>query len=141
MCSCILSLQHANYYIFLTQVSIFLIIIVYYTFQEKRVDKATLEMDPEYPLKYFDDVATDLCTSEKTYMIQEKSRTLQYIIWNVCGRSRFYSKQALRFVGRPEPVVKYHSRAGKIHSYYVPYIPSITPTTQFLCHCIIPAKK
>lgn len=33
-------------------------------FQEKRVDKATLEMEPEYPARYFDDLATDLCTRE-----------------------------------------------------------------------------
>lgn len=32
--------------------------------QEKRVDKATLEMEPEYPPRYFDDLAKDLCTSE-----------------------------------------------------------------------------
>lgn len=34
------------------------------TRQEKRVDKATLEMEPEYPARYFDDLATDLCTSK-----------------------------------------------------------------------------
>lgn len=33
--------------------------------QEKRVDKATLEMEPEYPARYFDDLATDLCTSKR----------------------------------------------------------------------------
>lgn len=32
--------------------------------QEKRVDKATLEMEPEYPARYFDALAIDLCTSE-----------------------------------------------------------------------------
>ena len=32
--------------------------------QEKRVDKATLEMEPEYPPKYFDDQAADLCSRE-----------------------------------------------------------------------------
>lgn len=35
-----------------------------FVFQEKRVDKATLEMEPEYPSKYFDDLAADLCTSK-----------------------------------------------------------------------------
>ena len=34
--------------------------------QEKRVDKATLEMEPEYPPRYFDDLAKDLCTSKGT---------------------------------------------------------------------------
>lgn len=28
------------------------------------MDKATLEMEPEYPARYFDDLATDLCTSK-----------------------------------------------------------------------------
>ncbi|CAM9787876.1 unnamed protein product, partial [Ectocarpus fasciculatus] len=30
--------------------------------KEKRVDKATLEMEPEYPPRYFDALAIDLCT-------------------------------------------------------------------------------
>ncbi|CAM9394267.1 unnamed protein product, partial [Hapterophycus canaliculatus] len=30
--------------------------------KEKRVDKATLEMEPEYPVRYFDALAKDLCT-------------------------------------------------------------------------------
>ncbi|CBJ26581.1 G protein-coupled receptor kinase G protein-coupled receptor kinase 2 [Ectocarpus siliculosus] len=30
--------------------------------KEKRVDKATLEMEPEYPPRYFDSLAIDLCT-------------------------------------------------------------------------------
>lgn len=37
--------------------------------QEKRVDKATLEMEPEYPAKYFDDLAADLCASERTFCL------------------------------------------------------------------------
>lgn len=36
-----------------------------YGSQEKRVDKATLEMEPEYPPKYFDDLAADLCSRER----------------------------------------------------------------------------
>ncbi|CAM9660360.1 unnamed protein product [Scytosiphon promiscuus] len=30
--------------------------------KEKRVDRATLEMEPEYPARYFDALAVDLCT-------------------------------------------------------------------------------
>eukprot|EP00752_Nemacystus_decipiens_P012889 g11409.t1 len=40
--------------------------------KEKRVDKATLEMEPEYPARYFDDLATDLCT--KLMMKDPKKR-------------------------------------------------------------------
>lgn len=39
--------------------------------QEKRVDKATLEMEPEYPAKYFDELATDLCTSKSSRGVME----------------------------------------------------------------------
>lgn len=42
------------------------VILVLSAPQEKRVDKATLEMEPEYPGRYFDDLATDLCTSKST---------------------------------------------------------------------------
>lgn len=32
--------------------------------QEKRVDRATMEMEPDYPVQHFDDLAADLCSSK-----------------------------------------------------------------------------
>eukprot|EP00904_Undaria_pinnatifida_P005396 jgi/Undpi1/1987/HiC_scaffold_12.g05374.m1 len=44
--------------------------------KEKRVDKATLEMEPEYPPKYFDDQAADLCSQ---LMAKDPSKRLGYM--------------------------------------------------------------
>ncbi|CAM9968188.1 unnamed protein product, partial [Laminaria digitata] len=44
--------------------------------KEKRVDKATLEMEPEYPPKYFDDLAADLCSQ---LMVKDPSKRLGYM--------------------------------------------------------------